>query len=130
VTNLRKRLIFPASDRYRFLNTCRACGKSLSGVDGDEVSHALKARLLSFQSTLWNVVQRGVYSHPTYGTISAKKFLEVYLVKLVACKNVYYTGLNWRLIAGELVEEFAVHGLVVPKKRGRVWNSTEAEARS
>lgn len=128
ITNVRQRLVLPASERHRFLNTCRACGKLLSDVDDEEVSHALKVRLLPFQGLLWDVIRRGVYSHPTYGVISAKKFLEVYLVKLAACNNVYYTGLNWRLVAGELMEEFAAHGLVVPKKRGRIWNSTEAEA--
>lgn len=130
VTNARQRLVLPASERLRFLNTCRACGKSLSDVDGDEVSRAMKYRLLSFQGLFWDVMQKGIYSHPTYGVISAQKFLEIYLVKLAACNNVYYTGLNWRLVAGELAEEFASLGLVVPKKRGRIWNSTEAEART
>lgn len=130
VTNVRQRLVLPETERYRIMSTCRACGESLSDVDGNEVTHSMKVRLLSFQRLLWGALQSGVYSHPTYGVISVKKFLEIYLVKVAACGNVYYTGLNWRCVAGELAEEFAAYGLVVPKKRGRVWNSTEAEARS
>lgn len=89
----------------------------------------MKVRLLSFQGLFWEVLQKGVYSHPTYGVISAKKFLEMFLVKGAVCGNVHYMGLDWRRVAGELAEEFAAHDLVVPKKRGRIWNSTEAEVR-
>lgn len=123
VTNVRQRLVLHEAERNRFMNTCRACEKSLSDVDGDQVSHAMKVRLLSFQSLLWNVMQRGVYIHPTYGIISAEKFLEMFLVKVAVCGNAHYTGLNWRRVAGELAEGFAAHGLIVPKKRGRIWNS-------
>lgn len=130
IRNVRQRLVLPETERSRFLRTCRACGASLSDTDGEEVSHAMKARLLSFQRLLWDVIQRGVYSHPTYGVISAKKFLDMYLVKLTACKKVHYWGLNWRLVAGELADEFAAHGLVVPRKRGRIWNSFEPEFKS
>lgn len=125
VTNVSQRLTLSTDERYRFLGKCRACGKSLSEVEGDGVSHAMKTRLLSFQRSFWEVIQRGVYSHPTYGTISAKKFLEIYLVKVAVCGTVHYMGLNWRLVAGELTEEFAAHGVVVPKKRGRIWGSSE-----
>lgn len=85
----------------------------------------MKVRLLSFQRLIWDVLQRGIYSHPTYGVISAKKFLEMFLVKVSVCGKVHYMGLNWRLIAGELVDEFRAHELVVPNKRGRIWSSSE-----
>lgn len=130
VKNVRQRLVLPVTERYLVMRTCRACGKALSDAGGVEVSDAMKARLLSFQRLLWDVIQRGVYSHPVYGIISAKKFLDMYLVKLTMCGNVYYWGLNWRLVAGELAEEFAAHGLVVPRKRGRIWNSFEPEFKS
>lgn len=90
----------------------------------------MKVRLLSFQGLFWDVLQRGVYAHPRYGVISAKKFLEMFMVKGVVCGNDRYMGLAWRRVAGELAEEFAARGLVEPKKRGRIWNSTEQEVTS
>lgn len=128
VTNVSQRLVLPEAERYRAMSACRACGKSLSYAEGREVSHSMKIRLLSFQSLLWGGLQSGLVSHPTYGVISVKKLLETFLVKVTVRRNVQYTGLNWRRVAGELADEFEAHGLVVPKKRGRIWNSTEVEA--
>lgn len=125
VKNVRQRLVLAGAERYQVMRTCRACGDALSDADGEVVSDAMKSRLLSFQGLLWSVIQRGVFSHPAYGVISAKKFLDIYLAKLAVCGKIHYMGLNWRLVAGELAEEFSDHGLVVPKKRGRIWSSRD-----
>lgn len=106
--------------KKRFLTFCSVCSRPLGLEGAAPVDERIRARLLGFQSTVNMVISSGFYRHPRYGAISAKKFLDIYLSKPRADQfptngpgstgrltdGYVYTGVNWRFVAGELLEEF------------------------
>lgn len=123
--------------RQTHLRKCAICRGDLSVVDGVAVSVELTARLLEFQSLLWQSLLSGGCSLPRYGFLSVHELLEIFLIKTTLIRRSGgrppipikdgYGAIDWDLALGVLAEEIRLLGLGIVNLKPRLNFSNRSE---
>lgn len=106
-------------------------------VDGVAVSVELTARLLEFQSLLWQSLVSGGCTLPRYGFLSVHELLEIFLIKTTWIRRSGgrppipikdgYGAIDWDLALGDLAEEIRSLGLGIVNLKPRLRSSNRSE---